>query len=87
SPQLALGVAMAKYHFAWYKGGGSEMDLESVKDAADLMYASIQFSQCDRPELPAEVWKQRMCSARWPYAVMLYSELGREYASRYLTEQ
>ena len=28
-----------------------------------------------------------MCSARWPFAVLMYSELGREFASRYLTDQ
>ncbi|CAL1166241.1 unnamed protein product, partial [Cladocopium goreaui] len=48
---------------------------------------SIQFSQCDRSELPMEVFFQRMCHVRWPYAVLLFSELGREFASRYLTEE
>eukprot|EP00421_Protoceratium_reticulatum_P028467 CAMPEP_0168478138 /NCGR_PEP_ID=MMETSP0228-20121227/62785_1 /TAXON_ID=133427 /ORGANISM="Protoceratium reticulatum, Strain CCCM 535 (=CCMP 1889)" /LENGTH=245 /DNA_ID=CAMNT_0008494353 /DNA_START=36 /DNA_END=770 /DNA_ORIENTATION=- len=86
-PSLALGVAMAKYHFSWYGAGGAEMDVASIEDAANLMYASISFSGCDRPDLTPEAFFQRMCSARWPYAVMLYSELGREFASRYLTEQ
>eukprot|EP00931_Biecheleriopsis_adriatica_P046793 TRINITY_DN26915_c0_g1_i1.p1 TRINITY_DN26915_c0_g1~~TRINITY_DN26915_c0_g1_i1.p1 ORF type:complete len:1034 (-),score=207.37 TRINITY_DN26915_c0_g1_i1:27-2711(-) len=78
---------MAKYHFAWYKQGTSEMDVEQVNDAAELMTLSIQFSQCDQRQLSLEAFMQRMCHARWPYAVLLYSELGREFASRYLTEQ
>mmetsp|Transcript_9010 Transcript_9010/g.28065 ORF Transcript_9010/g.28065 Transcript_9010/m.28065 type:complete len:992 (+) Transcript_9010:105-3080(+) len=85
-PSLALAVAMAKYHFAWYRLGEAEMDVESIEDAANLMYASIQFSGCDRPDLSPEAFFQRLCSARWPYVVLLYSELGREFASRYLTE-
>lgn len=84
---LALAVSMAKYHFSWYKDGSSEMDVVSVEDAADLMYASIQFSGCNKPDLTADAFYQRMCSARWPYVVLMYSELGREFATRYLTEQ
>lgn len=86
-PAVALAVSMAKYHFMWYLPDSAEMDVQSVEDAADLMYFSIQFSACNRPDLPAEAFALRMCSARWAYAVMLYSELGREFASRYLTDQ
>lgn len=87
SPALALAVAMGKYHFAWYHEGAKEMDVDSIRDASELMALSIQFSQCDRADLSVEVFFQRMCHARWPYAVLLFSELGREFASRYLTEQ
>ncbi|CAK8988304.1 unnamed protein product [Durusdinium trenchii] len=87
TPSLALAVAMGKYHFAWYEEDGKEMDVQSVWEAAELLWLSIQFSQCDRPELPMEVFFQRMCHVRWPYAVLLFSELGREFASRYLTEE
>lgn len=86
SPSLALAVAMGKYHFAWYKEDG-KVDVQSVWEAAELLMLSIQFSQCDRSELPMEVFFQRMCHVRWPYAVLLFSELGREFASRYLTEE
>lgn len=86
-PSLALAVSMAKYHFAWYQDDSGEMDVDSVQDVANLMYASIQFSGCDRPDLRPEDFATRMCSARWAYAVMFFSELGREFASRYLTEQ
>ncbi|CAJ1427449.1 unnamed protein product, partial [Effrenium voratum] len=78
---------MGKYHFAWYQQDGKEMDVHSVREAAELLGLSIQFSQCDRPDLPSEVFFQRMCHARWPYAILLFSELGREFASRYLTEE
>jgi diketogulonate reductase-like aldo/keto reductase len=86
-PSLALAVAMAKYHFSWYRDGTSEMDTENVEDAANLMYLSIQFSGCDRHDLTPDDFYQRMCSARWPYTVLMYSELGREFAGRYLTDQ
>ncbi|CAK0866992.1 unnamed protein product [Prorocentrum cordatum] len=84
---LALAVGFAKYHFAWYLEGGAEMDVESVQDAADLIYLSIQFSRCNDPTLQAEAFAQRMCSSRWQHAVMIYSELGREYASKYMADQ
>lgn len=86
-PVLALGVALAKYHFMWYREADAEMDVESVEDAANLMYMSIQFSECNNPAMPIEMFLQRMCNARWPFTVMLLSELGREYAMRYLTDQ
>jgi len=86
-PSLSLAVAMAKYHFSWYKEGTSEMDTDGVDDAGNLMYNSIQFSGCNRHDLSSEAFQQRMCSARWPYTVLLFSELGREFASRYLTDQ
>jgi len=86
TPSLALAIGMAKYHFAWYKEGTSEMDTESVYDAAELLALSIRHSGCASPEISAELFFQRMCNARWPYIVMIYAELGRELASRYLTD-
>eukprot|EP00929_Paragymnodinium_shiwhaense_P080800 TRINITY_DN42160_c0_g1_i1.p1 TRINITY_DN42160_c0_g1~~TRINITY_DN42160_c0_g1_i1.p1 ORF type:complete len:894 (+),score=175.24 TRINITY_DN42160_c0_g1_i1:65-2746(+) len=86
NPALALGVSMAKYYFSWYVPGTADMNMPGVEDAANLMYGSIHFSGCDRSDLPMEVFLQRLCSVRWPYAVMMYSELGRELAGRYLTE-
>ncbi|OLP92170.1 hypothetical protein AK812_SmicGene26061 [Symbiodinium microadriaticum] len=67
SPALALAVAMGNL------GLGKEMDVDSIRDASELMALSIQ--PCTESH------------ARWPYAVLLFSELGREFASRYLTEQ
>lgn len=87
SPALALGVGMAKYHFSWYIQNSSDMNLDSVEDAANLMYLSIQFNGCHLRDLPMDVFVQRMCNSRWPYTVLMYSELGREFASRYLTDQ
>eukprot|EP00927_Polykrikos_kofoidii_P043027 TRINITY_DN37080_c0_g1_i1.p1 TRINITY_DN37080_c0_g1~~TRINITY_DN37080_c0_g1_i1.p1 ORF type:complete len:898 (+),score=113.63 TRINITY_DN37080_c0_g1_i1:52-2745(+) len=85
SPSLALGTAMARYYFSWYSSGTSATDTMSLEDAANLMYRSIQFSSCNQPDLPLEAFVQRMCTYRWPYAVMFYSLLGREFAERYLT--
>eukprot|EP00927_Polykrikos_kofoidii_P038580 TRINITY_DN32994_c0_g1_i1.p1 TRINITY_DN32994_c0_g1~~TRINITY_DN32994_c0_g1_i1.p1 ORF type:complete len:903 (+),score=121.79 TRINITY_DN32994_c0_g1_i1:160-2709(+) len=87
SPSLALGVGMARYYFNWYSNGSSKMDFAGVEDAANLMYASIQFSSCNRADLPLESFVQHMCTVRWPYVVMLYSELGREFATQYMTEE
>eukprot|EP00928_Gymnodinium_smaydae_P062398 TRINITY_DN46275_c0_g1_i1.p1 TRINITY_DN46275_c0_g1~~TRINITY_DN46275_c0_g1_i1.p1 ORF type:complete len:900 (-),score=220.08 TRINITY_DN46275_c0_g1_i1:126-2825(-) len=86
-PSMALAVGMAKYYYSWYGAGTTNMDVEHVEDAANHLYLSIQFSACDRPDLPMEAFMQRMCAVRWPYMVMLYSELGRDFAGRYLTEQ
>lgn len=44
SPALALAVAMGKYHFAWYHEGAKEMDVDSIRDASELMALSIQSS-------------------------------------------
>lgn len=85
-PSLALGVASAKYNFAWFRDGTAEMDVDSVQDAATLFEASIVFSGCAHAELPLEMFVQLSCTARWQLTVMLWSELGREYASRYLTD-
>lgn len=86
-PWLALAVAMAKYYFSWYVPGTVQMDVESAADVANLLYASIQFSGCNRADLSPEAFLQQMCAIRWPFAIMVFSELGRDFATRYRSEE
>merc|ERR1719316_1084283 len=79
NPALALGAAMAKYHFFWFKHGTSsaELDFDSIEDAGQLLYYSIQFAGCNNPGLPMQAFHEKVCGARWLHAIMIYAGLGR----------
>eukprot|EP00397_Hematodinium_sp_SG-2012_P021287 GEMP01021981.1.p1 GENE.GEMP01021981.1~~GEMP01021981.1.p1 ORF type:complete len:810 (+),score=149.30 GEMP01021981.1:73-2430(+) len=79
SPQLKLAIGLAKYNFFWFKGNTTRMDIAAQSEGAALLMDSLAYAKC-LDEKDNYVFMMRGCHTRFPYLILMFTELGREFA-------